>query len=155
MHFVSATKWILYFSGSSPFGQDQQPQPFQSLPPVMYGDGGQFVLGGGGLPPQPPPPGVASNNNSSSSSSTLTSEVTPSTIAAKKQNWNPFEDSQSFSQMSADALFGAEFDRIRQTTAPDRPPASSAVTSQAAKAEAVAPKTRTDPFQSAPFMHLS
>ena len=120
----------------------------------MYGDGGQFVLGGG-VPPQPgPPPGVASNNNSSSSSSTLTSEVTPSTTA-KKQNWNPFEDSQSFSQMSADALFGAEFDRIRQTTAPDRPPASSAVTSQAAKAEAVAPKTRTDPFQSAPFMHLS
>lgn len=151
----------LSFAGSSPFSQDQppppqpQPQPFQSLPPVMYGDGG------GHFAPQQlpqPPPGVASNNNSSSSSSTLT-EVTPaasSSSAGKKQNnWNPFEDSQAFSQMSADALFGAEFDRIRQQRDNNRQPVNSQQLQQqqAARAEA-APKPRADPFQSAPFLHL-
>ena len=34
--------------------------------------------------------------------------------------WNPFEDSQSFSQMSEDAFFDAEFDRIRDS-APNAP----------------------------------
>ena len=33
----------------------------------------------------------------------------------QRGNWNPFEDSQNFGQLSEDALFDAEFDRIRES----------------------------------------
>jgi len=36
-------------------------------------------------------------------------------VLGRRGNWNPFEDSQSFGQMSEDALFDAEFDRIRES----------------------------------------
>ena len=36
-------------------------------------------------------------------------------FTAKRGNWNPFEDSQNFGQLSEDALFDAEFDRIRES----------------------------------------
>ena len=36
-------------------------------------------------------------------------------FTVKRGNWNPFEDSQNFGQLSEDALFDAEFDRIRES----------------------------------------
>ena len=35
-------------------------------------------------------------------------------LSANIADWNPFEDSTPFSQMTEDHIFGAEFDKIRK-----------------------------------------
>jgi hypothetical protein len=35
-------------------------------------------------------------------------------LSADMADWNPFEDSTPFSQMTEDHIFGAEFDKIRR-----------------------------------------
>ncbi|TRY81023.1 hypothetical protein TCAL_15526 [Tigriopus californicus] len=53
------------------------------------------------------------------------------------KGWNPFEDSKSFGDLSEDALFGAQFDQLRQESA--------------ATQDGSLTKGSRDPFLSAPF----
>lgn len=55
-------------------------------------------------------------------------------------NWNPFEDSKNFSDLTEEALFGEQFDSIRLQEHEQSP--------QKQKPD----RSRRDPFVSAPFV---
>ncbi|KAB7506936.1 hypothetical protein Anas_08517 [Armadillidium nasatum] len=74
----------------------------------------------------------------SSSEFYLNNKDQMSSVCERVTAWNPFNDTQPFSQMSEDHIFGAEFDKIRQG-------------SQSSSESSIKVYKDDDPFGSAPF----